>query len=343
MLTLEQLRAVAPGRRLDRCRQQLAARVEQVPGHPCIGYRAGRSGPCVSWEILLDPEADALDEGEAGLLLTLFEALQHLGEELQCGAVMLHFGPLNRPLHELRAALGWTDMHPGQAYRVIVGEPRETAATLLPEAAGPGVARWLGITLSGVRPAREGRTAGRSPIPAACRMVQALQRLPLQLPEEEGAAEISVTHLRGGESGHLQSPDSAHLELVLRARDESALQALAEAAVSLVRAEAADELLGVNLDWHELPGRDRSADYRLIERLTRAHELVLSYGDAPFEYQSTSKGFEDDTVPVVLGLCPGRPRRWRAGRSRSPAVSTERTPAELVISLTRYYCEKNSV
>lgn len=238
-------------------------------GHGVAGvFRGNEPGP----RVLLRAELDGLPIREAegcawrsrhetvahscghdGHMSVLLGVAQHLARRRpRSGEVVLLFQPAEETgdgAGRIVDAAAFTEIRPDYVYAMHNLPGRPLGEVSVRPGAFSCASRGLTVRLNGLCAHAAHPEQGRSPAMAMCRILQGLKRLPQQLPDDLGLVMITLIHARLGEVAFGTSPGQAEVMATLRTASDDMMRALAEAAVSLVRAEAEEDQLGVEIDW----------------------------------------------------------------------------------------------
>ncbi|MEC9483463.1 MAG: amidohydrolase [Halomonas sp.] len=280
--------------------------IRGLGGHGVAGVFSGReAGP----RLLLRAELDALpideQEGHAwqsrhahvahscghdGHMAILLAVAARLARQRPAkGEVVLLFQPSEETGEGARrvvGASGFEAIRPDFAYALhnLPGAPLGEVSVR------PGAftcaSRGLIVRLTGLCSHAAHPELGRNPAMAMCRILQGLKRLPQQLPDDHGLVMVTLIHARLGEVAFGTSPGQAEVMATLRTASDDMMRALAEAAVALVRAEAEEDQLGVEIDWCDTFAATNNDDeaVKVIEKAAREMDLVLSPMSAPHRW-----------------------------------------------------------
>lgn len=243
--------------------------IQQLGGHGVAAVFRGReAGP----RVLLRAELDALPIAEQGnrawesrhahvahscghdghMAILLGVAQQLAIQRPRRGEVVLLFQPAEETGDGARRIVASPDfaaIQPDYAYALHNLPGRPLGEVSVRSGAFTCASRGFIVRLNGLCSHAAQPELGRSPAMAMCRILQGLKRLPQQLPDDQGLVMITLIYARLGEVAFGTSPGQAEVMATLRTASDDMMRALAEAAVALVRSEAEEDELGVDIDW----------------------------------------------------------------------------------------------
>ena len=149
--------------------------------------------------------------------------------------------------------------------------------------------------------------AGRSPIPAAASLSQALSALPQEATDLAEAAKVTVVGLVAGGANYGINPGEAQVMATLRAHTEQAMTVLVERARQLAEGLAQAHGLKVNITWHdEFPATP--SDPAVVEALTKVAQtqgLPIIEPPDPFPWSEDFGHFTARYPGALFGLGSG--------------------------------------
>ncbi|SHE89616.1 amidohydrolase [Modicisalibacter ilicicola DSM 19980] len=231
------------------------------------------------------------------------------------GEVVLLFQPAEETGDGARRivdAQGFADIRPDHAYALHNLPGRPVGEVSLRAGAFTCASRGLVVRLNGLCSHAAHPEQGRSPAMAMCRILQGLKRLPQQLPDDHGLVMVTLIHARLGEVSFGTSPGQAEVMATLRTASDEMMCALAEAAIALVRSEAEESDLGVEIDWRDMFTASINAP-----QAVEAVEKVVERLGLPLDTLESAHRWSED-FGAISALCQGAMFTLGAGEDCKP-------------------------